>query len=74
MFTTIEAFEAEALSLPLADRARLVDLLIGSLDAEADVEEAWVAEVVRRETMIVTGAAKWIDGPDALAQLKAEFA
>ena len=40
MFTTIDAFEAEALSLPALDRARLVAKLIASLDANPDIEAA----------------------------------
>jgi hypothetical protein len=42
MSFTIEAFEAEALQLPEADRARLIERLIASLDADPDVEEAFI--------------------------------
>lgn len=40
--------EAAALSLPRAERARLAERLLASLDDEADVEEAWQDEVKRR--------------------------
>jgi hypothetical protein len=45
---TVETLEAAALQLTPADRARLVNRLIASLDADPEVEEAWAAEVERR--------------------------
>jgi hypothetical protein len=42
---TVEALEAAALQLAPADRARLVDGLIATLDADPEVEEAWATEV-----------------------------
>ncbi len=52
---TVETLEAAALQLTPADRARLVDRLIATLDADPDVEEAWAAEVERRPN----GNRKW---------------
>lgn len=43
-----EELEAAAMSLPRAERARLAERLLASLDDEADVEEAWREEVRRR--------------------------
>jgi len=73
MSSSIEAIEAEALLLPAAERARLVERLIASLDADPEVEEAWAAEVERRNAEIESGAVSLISGPEALAKLKAEF-
>jgi putative addiction module component (TIGR02574 family) len=73
MPTTIEVLEAEALQLPAADRARLVDRLIASLDNDPEVEEAWAAEVERRNAEIESGAVTLLPGPETLAKLKAEF-
>lgn len=73
MFTTIDAFEAEALSLPAIDRARLVEKLIASLDAGPGIEAAWISEMTQREAAIECGEASWLDGPATLAKLKAEF-
>ena len=47
---TVETLKAAALQLTPADRARLVDRLIATLDADPEVEEAWAAEVERRQT------------------------
>lgn len=49
---TVETLEAAALQLTSADRARLVHRLIATLDADPEVEEAWAAEVERRQTEI----------------------
>ena len=73
MSTTVEALEAEALQLSAAERARLVERLIASLDIDPEVEEAWAAEVERRNAEIESGAVALISGPEALAKLKAEF-
>ena len=56
MSSTVEALEAEALQLSAAERARLVERLIASLDADPDVDEAWAAEVERRNAEIERGA------------------
>jgi putative addiction module component (TIGR02574 family) len=71
---TIETVEAEAMQLPAAERARLVERLIASLDADPEIEAAWAAEVERRHAEIESGAATWLSGPESLARLKAEFA
>lgn len=73
MASTIEALEAEALQLSAPERARLVERLITSLDADPAIEEAWAAEVERRNAELESGAVALISGPEALARLKAEF-
>lgn len=71
--TTVEELEAEALSLPSAQRARLVEKLIASLDSEPDIENAWATEVERRHVEMESGAVSLLPGPEALARLRAEF-
>lgn len=70
---TIEMLEVEALRLSAAERARLVERLITSLDADPKVEEAWSAEVERRNAEIESGSVALLPGPETLAKLKAEF-
>ena len=70
---TVETLEAAALQLTSAERARLVDRLITTLDADPQVEEAWAAEVDRRQTEIENGTVSLLPGPESLAKLKAEF-
>lgn len=73
MSPTIENLEAEALRLSAVERAQLVERLIASLDIDPEVEEAWAAEVERRNAEIETGIVTLIPGPEALAKLKVKF-
>jgi len=73
MASSVDLLEAEALQLPTADRVRLVERLIASLDADPEVEEVWAAEVERRNAEIESGAVSLVPGPEALAALKAQF-
>ena len=73
MPATVEVLEAEALQLSAAERARLVERLIASLDIDPEVEEAWAAEVERRNAEIESGAVSLIPGSEALAKLKADI-
>jgi putative addiction module component (TIGR02574 family) len=70
---TVETLEAAGLQLTPADRARLVDRLIATLDADPEVEEAWATEVERRQTEIENGTVSSLPGPETLTKLKAEF-
>jgi len=70
----VETIEAEALQLPAAERALLVQSLIASLDAETGVEEAWAEEVERRHAQIESGEAQMISGPEVLAKIRAKYA
>jgi len=73
MSMNVETLEAEALHLPPGERARLVERLIASLDADPEVEKAWAAEVERRQAQVESGEVALVSGPKVLARLKAEF-
>jgi putative addiction module component (TIGR02574 family) len=73
MSAKIEILEAEALQLSPSERARLIERLIISLDIDPALEEAWAAEVERRNAEIESGAVSLLPGPESLAKLKAEF-
>jgi putative addiction module component (TIGR02574 family) len=73
MSSTIESVEAEALQLSTAERARLVERLIASLDVDPEVEEAWAAEVERRHAEIESKSVSLLPGAETLAKLRAEF-
>ena len=70
---TFETIEAAALQLTAAERARLVERLIATLDADPEVEQAWAAEVERRQAEIEDGTVSLLPGPESLTKLKAEF-
>jgi len=73
MSSTVEALEAEILRLPAAERARLVERLIASLDTDPEIEEAWATEVERRQAEIESGATSLLPGPETLAKIKAKL-
>ena len=73
MASSIEIIEAEALRLSAAERARLIERLIASLDVDPGVEEAWAAEVERRNSEVENGKVALLPGPEAIAKLKALF-
>ena len=73
MSSTMEMLEAEALQFSSGGRARLVDRLIASLDADPAIEDAWAAEVERRNAQIESGAVTLLPGAETLAKLKAGF-
>ena len=68
---TVETLEAVALNLPPSERARLVERLIATLDADPEIEEAWAAEVERRQARIESGAVSLLLGPGTVGKLKA---
>jgi Putative addiction module component len=70
----IDVLEAQALSLPQADRSRLVDRLISSLETDPEWETEWAAEADRREERIARGEAAWVDGPQAVARIRSKLA
>jgi putative addiction module component (TIGR02574 family) len=65
--------EHELLKLPAAERARLAERLIASLDEDSAVEAAWIAEVRRRDEEIRSGAVKAIPVEDALSSIRTRF-
>jgi len=73
MASSIEIIEAEALRLSAAERARLIERLIASLDVDPGVEEAWAAEVERRNGEVESGKVSLVSGPEATVKMKASF-
>jgi len=74
MPTPVEIVEAEALSLPQADRSRLVDRLIASLEKDPEWEAAWSDEADAREGRIAKGEASWVPGAEAIARIRSKLA
>ena len=71
MTIPIDVLEAEVLSLREAERSRLVDRLLASLGHDPDWAQAWSDEADRREARVAEGQAQWVDGPDAVARVRA---
>lgn len=73
MQATLEALQAEVLRLPRADRAKLLDRLIASLDVDLDAETAWDELADRREEELDSGAAPSVPFEVVVARLEARF-
>jgi putative addiction module component (TIGR02574 family) len=67
----LETLEAEALKLTSGERAAFAQLLLASLDEDAEIEDAWAAEVARRIAEVESGAVQVVPIAEALAQVRA---
>ena len=71
METPLEILESEALKLTLGERAALAQRLLASLDKDAEIEDAWAAEIERRIAEVESGAVQVIPIAEALARVRA---
>jgi hypothetical protein len=74
MTLPIEALELELLRLPTSERARLLDRVIASLDADQARDKAWDELAARRDAEIERGESSPVSGPEVLTRLRAELA
>ena len=74
MSLPFEALELEVLSLPSAERSRLLDRVIASLDADKARDKAWDDLAAKREAAIESGDSTPVNGPEAVARLRADLA
>jgi hypothetical protein len=74
MTLPIEALELELLRLPTSERARLLDRVIASLDADKARDRAWDELAAQRDAEIERGESSPVSGPEVLARLRAELA
>ena len=73
MSLPIEALEAELLRLPPVERARLLDRVVASLDADRARDEAWDQLAAARDAEIESGASVPVSGPEAVERIRSEF-
>nr|MDP2189792.1 addiction module protein [Rhodoferax sp.] len=74
MSTNLEALEAEVLQLAPADRSRLFEKLIASIDSDSEVEQAWELEADRRDSELESGLVVAVPGQQAIARLRSRLA
>lgn len=71
---SIEELEVALMQLPPAERERLGELLLGSVDEPVGHEEAWVEEIDRRVQDIRNGTARLVPSQamfrDAMERLR----
>ncbi len=73
MSTSLEAIQAEVSRLSPADRSRLLEHLIASLEVDDEVEAAWEAVADEREADVAAGKVRPIPFEEAIARLEARF-
>ena len=71
---TNEQIKAEALRLPVHERARLAEELISSLDEDAEIEAAWAEEIQRRLEDLRQGRVELVDADEVIARARSRFA
>ena len=72
MGTPVEILEAELLQLPKADRIRVLDRVVASLDADAARDAAWNAVAAQRDADAVQNPSALVTLDDVLTRLRAE--
>ena len=73
MSLPVEALELEVLRLPTAERERLLDRVIASLDADKARDKAWDNLAAKRDAEIERGESTPVSGPEVVARLRAEL-
>jgi hypothetical protein len=73
MTITLETLQAEVMRLPPADRARLLDRLIASLDVDVGAEAAWDAVAEEREQELAVGSVATVPLETVISKLEARF-
>lgn len=72
--STLEALEAAALQLSTAERSKLAERLLVSLEEDDEILAAWVEEAEQRGDAFDRGEIQAIDVDDAIAQARARIA
>ena len=72
MEMTLDSLQAEVLKLSTADRARLLDVLLDSIDEDEEVEREWEQIADERDAELDSGMVSAVDGPSVLARLRAK--
>ncbi len=73
MTNALEVLEAQALKLSAADRSRLLERLLASLDVDPDVEAAWDAVADAREAALEAAQVMAVPLDEAIARLETRF-
>jgi|688.fasta_scaffold882430_2 hypothetical protein len=67
----IELLAQQVLQLPAQDRARLLDQVIGSLDADRERDARWNALAAERDAEANASPSTLVSGPEAVARIRA---
>ena len=73
MSVSVKDLEAQALSLPPEDRARLLERLIASFEPKSPAQAAWMQLARRRRDDVRAGHVQMAPGDEALARVRARL-
>jgi hypothetical protein len=73
MSASVEILAQQVLQLPQAERARLLDRVVESLDADRDRDARWNALAARRDAEADADSSLLSAGPEALARIRASL-
>jgi hypothetical protein len=73
MAIPLEALESEVLRLPSADRKRLLERVVASLDEDKARNAAWDKVAAEREASAKLDPSRYVPLDEALKQLRAEL-
>lgn len=73
MSANLDALQAQVLGLSRADRTRLLERLVVSLDVDAQAEEEWEQVADARDAELDSGRVAPVALEDAVARLRARF-
>jgi hypothetical protein len=70
---SLDALQAQVLSLSKADRSRLLERLVASLDVDAEAEQEWEQLADVREAELQSGRVMAVPLDDAIVRLRSRF-
>ncbi len=73
MSVPLEVLAQQVLQLPAHDRARLLDQVINSLDADRERDARWRALAAQRDAEADADPSALMPGPDAVARIRASI-
>jgi hypothetical protein len=73
MSVPVELLAQQVLQLPVADRARLLDQVINSLDADRERDARWNELAAKRDAEADADPSALVSGPEAIARLRASL-
>lgn len=73
MSVPVEVLAQQVLQLSAPDRARLLDQVISSLDADRERDARWNALAARRDAEADADPTLLVSGPEAVARIRASL-
>ncbi len=73
MAVNFESLQAQVMRLSKAERLRLLERLVASLDSEVDLEEHWEKVAEARDAEMDAGSSEGVPLEEAIARLRVKF-